>query len=152
MRKIAVLGSRAWYDQQAVVSWIDTRYAVEGEFIIVSGGAKGACSAAEFQAQKMGLPVISIRPVTLQPFGHDPQYGVDEWRFYRGAGKIIPHYEPTWADWHSAAHYRSILIAERADEAVIFWDGHSPGSSFEIDLFRSADKPYEVIRAEAKQG
>lgn len=146
MRKIAVLGSRAWYDHGAVVSWIDTRYAIEGDFIVVSGGAKGASTAAEDHAVNMGMPVVSFRPVPLQPFGYDEQYAVDEWRLYRGAGKIVPHYEPTWANWQSAAHFRSILIQERADEAVIFWDGRSPGSSFEIDLFRAAGKPLEIIK------
>lgn len=125
---------------------VSALYEEHGQFILVSGGADGVCKMAETTAGEFGLPVISFRPVRLPSFDNDDVYAVDEWRLFRGSGKIVHHHEPTWADWSSAAGFRSLLIAERADEGIAFWDGRSHGTSDEIDYFAAANKPMEVIK------
>lgn len=145
MKKIAVFGSREWPRLQDVALKVNELFEKHGEFILVSGGATGASTVAEQTGMEFGMPVISFRPVQLAPVGFDPQYGVDEWRLYRGSGKIVNHYDPTWADWSSAAGFRSMLMAERADFGYAFWDGHSAGTGHEIGLFETANKSLEVI-------
>lgn len=116
-----------------------------GPFILVSGGGpQGSVNfVAEQTAMEFGLPVISFRPVRLKDYGYDPQYGVKEWRLHKGQGTIIDH-EPTFADWQSAANYRSMLIAERASAAEVLQFNKSRGTQFEIELFQAAGKPVNV--------
>lgn len=142
MKKIALVGSRTWADPQAVALKVNDLYSEHGEFMVISGGADGACQVAETTAMEFGFPVISFRPVKID----DERYGVDEWRLHKGQGKVVR--DPgTWADWKSAAFFRSMLIAERArDGAVAFWDGFSYGTAFEIDLFRAAGVEPEIIK------
>lgn len=149
MRKIAVLGSRNWPRPQDVALKVNEIYNAEGgAYILVSGGGNEGTPnfIAEATALEFGLPVVSFRPVKLADYGTDEQYGVDEWRLYRGKGEIVHHYEPTWADWQSAAGFRSLLAVERADAGVVFWDGHSRGAGEEIDYFEASGKPYEVVK------
>lgn len=142
-----MIGSRAWARLDEVALKVSHLYDEHGQFILVSGGADGVCKMAESTAQAMGLPVISFRPVkrgggvtTMDT------YGVDEWRLHKGAGKIVHHDHPTWATWDGAALFRSMLIAERADEGFAFWDGFSRGTGYEIDFFAGEDTPLEVIK------
>lgn len=146
MKKIAVIGSRKWASPQDVALKVNELFTEHGQFILVSGGADGASHVAEQTAMEFGMPVISFRPVKLPDLGYYPQYGVDEWRLFRGSGEIVHHHAPTWATWDGAAFFRSMLIAERADFGYAFWDGHSHGTGTEIDLFFAADTPLEVIK------
>lgn len=149
MKKIAVFGSRDWPRLQDVALKVNALYEEHGMFILVSGGATGASHVAEQTALEFGMPVVSFRPVRLADFGVDfgvdEQYGVDEWRLFRGKGDIVHHHEPSWADWSSAAGYRSMLMAERAEFGYAFWDGHSHGTGHEIALFEAVNKSVEVI-------
>lgn len=142
-----MLGSRNYPRMQDVSLKVNELYGRHGMFILVSGGGQQGSTnfVAEATAAEFGIPVISFRPVKLPDFGTDEQYGVDEWRLYRGRGEIVHHHHPSWADWHSAAGFRSLLAVERADEGVVFWDGRSHGAAEEIDYFKAADKPCEVI-------
>lgn len=125
---------------------VNELFGEHGQFILVSGNADGPSKTGEATAMEFGFPVISFRAVKLLPVNYDDQYAVDEWRLYRGKGQIINHHEPTWADMTSALGYRSLLIAERADAGVAFWDGHSRGTAEEIDYFAAAGKPLEIIK------
>lgn len=51
-------------------------------------------------------------------------------------------------DFRSAAMYRSMLIAERAQHGDLFWDGVSRGSAMEIEFFLAAGTPLRVFRAQ----
>lgn len=147
MKKIAVLGSRQYPKIDAAPLKVSELYNEHGQFILVSGGADGPSKLAENTALEFGMPVISFRPVKIRgDLTTEDEYGVDEWRLYRGTGKIVRHDHPTWADWQSAAYYRSALIAERADFGLAFWDGHSPGTAHEIDLFAAEHKVLEIIK------
>jgi hypothetical protein len=148
VKKIAVFGSRKWPSLQQVALKVNELYGLHGQFILVSGGGNMGTPnhTAETTAMEFGLPVLSFRPVKLPDHDDYPVYGVDEWRLFRGSGKIIHHHEPTWADWESAAGFRSMLAVERADEGIVFWDGHSRGAGEEIDYFEAAGKSCEVIR------
>lgn len=149
MKKVAFVGSRKWHDAQAVALKVNEVFEREGVFILVSGGAEGASKVAEATAHEFGFPVISFRPVKLKgDLTTADEYGVDEWRLHRGKGKIVHHHHPTWATYDSALAFRSWLLADRADEAVAFWDGRSPGTSFEIDLLEGRKIPLEVIKLE----
>lgn len=148
MRKIAFIGSRKWHDAQAVALKVNEKFNEHGPFILVSGGAEGASTVAEVTAQEFGMPVISFRPVKLSgDITTEDTYGVDEWRLHRGRGQIVHHHDPTWATYAAALHFRSWLLADRAQEAVAFWDGFSRGTAFEIELFEGRKIPLEVIKA-----
>lgn len=146
MRKIAVIGSRGFPSADAPALKVNELYGEHGQFILVSGGAAGPSTVAEKTALGFGMPVISFRPVKLLTGAND-EYGVDEWRLFKGAGTIVHHNAPTWATWDGAAWFRGLLIAERADEGFAFWDGRSRGTAFEIDAFAAADTPLEIVKA-----
>jgi hypothetical protein len=146
VKKHAVIGSRDWQDHQAVALYVNQRYAEWGNFILVSGGASGPSTTAEQTALEFGMPVISFRPVQLEArIDREPEYGVEEWRLHRGTGQVIRH-EITFADFASAANYRSLLIAERAEDGMAFWDGISRGTGFEIEAFAIEGKVCEVYQ------
>jgi hypothetical protein len=152
LKKIAVFGSRGWPASDPHAFWvkdcIEALYLEHGMFVLVSGGADGASKLAEQTALDKGLPVVSFRPVKLRGGMEIPdEYGVDEWRLFRGAGEIIHHHAPTWATFEGAAWFRSVLMADRAEEGNAFWDGHSPGTQVEIGLFADAKKPCKVTKA-----
>lgn len=110
-------------------------------WIMVSGGADGAQAAAENEAMRLGIPLIKFVPVKLAGGMKEDSWGVDEWRIAGPSqSSLVHHHEPSWADYVSALHYRSILIADRADEAMSFWDGSSRGTAFEIELFEAREK------------
>lgn len=147
MRKIAFVGSREWTDAESIGLQINACYGEHGAFILVSGGAKGACHMAETTALEFGIPLVSFKPVQIDP----ERYGVDECRFYRG--KVTAHrLDITWADWGSAASYRSMMIADRADEGYAYWDGYSRGTSFEIECFQAEAKPLIVKNLRLERG
>lgn len=147
MKKIAFLGSRGWTDLQAVALKVNEVFTEHGQFILVSGGADGPSKVAETTAAEFGLPVISFRPVQIAGGQtEEAVYAADEWRMYRGGGQVIHHRHPTWMDWTSAAGFRSMLIAERAEFGFAWWDGRSHGTSYEIDCFANAGKPLEVFQ------
>lgn len=94
---------------------------------------------------EFGFPVISFRPTQTEArVDRFPSFGVDEWRLHRGAGSVI-HHDISFADWQSAAMYRSMLIAARADHGTAFWNGVSRGTSDEIDFFKNEGKPLKVV-------
>lgn len=149
MKKIAVIGSREGVNAQDVALKVNELFNEHGAYILVSGGGEpGSVNfVAEQTALGFGLAVISFRPTRLADYHSiDPQFAAIEWRLHRGSGTTIQH-EPTWADWTSAANFRSMLIAERAEEAVAFHHDKSRGTAFEIELFGKADKAVEVIES-----
>jgi hypothetical protein len=116
---------------------INDCYAEHGKFMVVTGGAQGASQIAEAVAQEFGLPIVSFRPVQI----NEENFGVDEWRMYRGDAKIIRD-EITWRDWQSAANFRSLLVADRCDEAYVYWDGYSRGTAYEIEMLQNENRPF----------
>ena len=128
MRKVAILGSRKWADGQVIIDAID---AIEEPFILYSGGAMGASMIAEQHCISRAIPVCSLRPLEIDY----ETFVVEEWRIRDGHGRIVRHPE-TWADWKSAATYRSWILSERAGECIAFWDGYSHGTKWEIEFFR----------------
>lgn len=147
MRKIAFIGSRSWTDPDSIGLQINECFIEHGAFMLVSGGVAGACKIAEETAREFGIPIISFRPVQIDPF----RYGVDECRFYRGKVEVV-RWEITWADYGSAAAYRSLLIAERADEGYAYWDGYSRGTDWEIEAFQAAEKQLVVKNLRIERG
>ena len=135
-------------DLQRVALKVNELYSQLGEFILVSGGGNAGSVnfTAEQTALELGLPVLSFRPKKLPDYHGEPQYGVEEWRLHRGKGNVILH-DISFADWKSAAQYRSLLIVERAGQATaIRQAGWSPGTDFEVEMFGHAGKPVEVIK------
>lgn len=147
MRKIAFLGSRTWQDAQRVSLQINECFSEHGQFMLVSGGAEGVSKVAEETAKEFGIPLLSLRPVQIGP----DEYGVDEWRIFRGRAQIVRE-KLTFADWKSAAFWRSLLITDRVDEGYAFWDGYTPGTWHEIDMFQAADKKLVVANLRLENG
>lgn len=118
-----------------------------GKFILVSGGADGASKVAEATALEIGIPVISFRPVQIS----SDEYGIDEWRLYRGQGEVI-RFGLGFADFKGAAFFRSWLMADRADEGFAYWDGYSGGTRTEIALFEDRGTPCAVVNLRYEKG
>lgn len=96
----------------------------------------------------LGGPVLSFRPARLLDEGMEPRYGVEEWRLVPGGeSALILHRDIIWTDFAGAAMWRSMLIAERAQHGDAFWNGHSRGTSLEIDLFVGANTNLKVTKA-----
>jgi hypothetical protein len=146
VKKHAVIGSREGAPLQEVALHVNKIFETEGAFILVSGGGPvGSVNhMAEHTALALGCPVISFRATQIEDYNFDHQFIAEEWRLHRGAGTVVKH-EPSFADWKSAAQYRSALIVERAQTATAFHYGQSRGTAFEIELFEMAGKPVEVI-------
>lgn len=53
------------------------------------------------------------------------------------------------ADWNNlgkrAGHVRNLEMAKYANQAVVFWDGVSPGSKNMIDNMKKLGKPVKVV-------
>ncbi len=142
MIKHAIIGSRKYNPLSDVSERLDELHARHGsDWLLVSGGAGGVCWRAEQGHLERGGRVVSFRPVQPDLF----TFAVQEWRLPNGG--LITH-DITFEDWNSAAMYRSMLIAERADHGDAFWDGHSRGTMFEIDAFVGANKPLKVVRSD----
>lgn len=56
--KVAIVGSRAWSDYELIRDYV---YSLDGNDTIVSGGAKGVDSFAEFYARERGLAILVFR-------------------------------------------------------------------------------------------
>lgn len=143
MRKHAIVGSRVGVDKDVVERRVQQLYQQWGRvWILVSGGAHGTCQWAEDAALERGIPVVSFRVADITH--PDPEFVVEEWRLHRGRGEVIRH-EPTWATWASAAGYKAMLIAERADTADAFHAKDSRGTAYEIECFAVEGVPCEVF-------
>lgn len=96
--------------------------------VVVSGGASGVDKAAEEEWLRLGGQVESYRPVQFRP----DVWGIEKWELGGEQPRVFRLVnEPTWADFKSAAIYRDILIAERADRLVSFQaEGGSRGADF----------------------
>lgn len=145
MRKHAVVGSRNYPRLSEVSARIAQLKDAWEEWILVSGGAEGACFEAEQAALALGVPVVSFKVADITR-NFNPEYIVEEWRLHQGLGAVIRH-EPSWANWKSAVTYKTLLIAERADSADAFWNGESRGTRDEIFCFEREGVPCEVVRA-----
>lgn len=74
---------------------------------------------------------------------------------YRWCGKhnifcavIVPDYHRY--PGYMAPIMRNQIIAEIADEALIFWDGSSTGTKNAIESFKKRDKPVKVFKEPLK--
>ena len=57
-QRVAIIGSREWSDYEMIRDYV---YSLDDDDIVVSGGAKGADSFAEFYARERGLAVLIFR-------------------------------------------------------------------------------------------
>jgi YspA, cpYpsA-related SLOG family len=90
--KVAIVGSRYFVDLEMVRKYVRS---LPAETIVVSGGAMGVDRAAEFEAAKLGLTVIS----------HKADWATDG----RAAGMIRNHHIVADADrlvafWDGSSH------------------------------------------------
>lgn len=125
--RLAVVGSREWPEEERVGMYLTTLHDAEVIDLIVSGGARGVDRLAEAWARRNRVPVVSFRPLNVDP---DSFRGWAIRRVSIGAdGRetfyILPERYPGFAP---AAFVRNGYIVEWADEVVAFWDGHSRGT------------------------
>lgn len=119
--RVAVVGSRRFRDLPLVRDYIRR---LPAGTTVVSGGAAGVDSVAEYTAKFSGYPVITF-PIDrkgLPPYG-DPD-GL--------------------AEFTRRAHRRNQLIVENCDRMVAFWDGKSGGTADAIRRAEALGKPVEV--------
>lgn len=144
---VAVVGSREGVSLDRVAKWIDKLWAKDRTITLVSGGADGVDRCAEQTWIHFGGSVISFRPKRLPDFQFDPVYGVEVWNLSPEKHTIhVPDELPTWGDYASACNFRDMLIAEKADRCVAFWNGASRGTAGTIFFFEQLGKPVHVFK------
>lgn len=155
---LAVVGSRKGVSDERVASFVTKLWERYGrEAVLVSGGADGVDRAAEATWQTLGGEVHSYRIKKLRgDLEHEDEWGIEVWVLASGENRTsfvyIPKEQPVFANAASALTYRTMLIAEKADRGVAFWDGRSRGTALCIDSFHAEDKPIHVFREEASDG
>ena len=59
----------------------------------------------------------------------------------------LTEFLPNYARYHKGAPFeRNERIAEYADEAIAFWDGHSKGTMYTVNAFLRRNKRVTVIK------
>jgi hypothetical protein len=114
--KIALVGSRDYPNESAVLSKLEQARAKYGEELVVVSGAcaTGADAIAERCAKRLGIPLL------LFPA---------DWRTHgKAAGPI-----------------RNQKIVDAADALIAFWDYGSPGTLNTISLARAKDIPIWIV-------
>lgn len=122
--RVAIVGSRRFRDLSLVRDYVKRLPAGD---TVVSGGASGVDSVAEYSAKFSGYPVITF-PVDKSGL---PPYGTEESRI----------------EYARRAYRRNQLIAENCDRLVAFWDGKSGGTADVIRRAEALGKPVEVYYA-----
>lgn len=155
---IAVVGSRKGVSPDRVAAFVAKLWDRYGrEAVLVSGGADGVDRVAEATWQALGGEVHSYR---IKNFNTDitqeDSWGIEVWMLASGENRTSfiyhPGDQPRFANAASALTYRTMLIAEKADRGVAFWDGRSRGTALCIDSFYAEKKPIHVFREEASDG
>lgn len=125
--RVAIVGSREGANLDRVVEFVRALWAKFPDTILVSGGARGVDQMAEQTWLNLGGAVESFRPIKT-----GESWGIEKWELGGEQPRVFRLVnEPTWADFKSAAIYRDILIAERADRLVSFQaEGGSRGADF----------------------
>ena len=138
---VAVFGSRGYPNRTQVEQFIDALWRAEPYDIIVSGGADGVDKIAESRWLAYGGQVVSFRPLRIEDFDRWQQWAIQKWHLGGPHPSVrIMDEEPTWADFHGAATYRNMLIAEIAHKGVAFHSGGSGGTASTIDAFVAEKK------------
>lgn len=115
--KLGITGTRTYSDLAQVREFVR---ALPPGTVVVTGGADGVDDAAEDEAFKAGLPVVTIRP--------------DYRTFKKG----------------TAEHERNRRVVGEADAVVAFWEPPGDGTLDTIKLARAAGKLREVHRPRVK--
>ena len=125
--KVAVVGPRQGADTEAVVQFCHELYGKNPEIVLISGGAKGADSVAEFTWHGLGGLVWSYR---AKKEAEEAWYA-EKWEYQkRGENKrfVLQAY-PAWKDARSALFFRNMLMAEEADRLAAFLGPRSMGGA-----------------------
>ena len=133
--KIAIVGPRQGADLEAVRLYVES---LPRDTTVVSGGATGVDITAETHWLAQGGRVWSYR---IRKRG-DEKYVIEKWDM--GGERPAVHdlqLEPSWADPTSALLYRSMLVAEAADEIRAFGNGNKMrGTEFTIFVGREGEQ------------
>lgn len=115
--KVAIVGPRRGADKAAVEQFVSSLHAKYPDAIVVSGGAEGVDSWAETAWLALGGTVWSYRVRKKA----DDHFVTVKWEIGSGHSQMYELVgEPSWADWKSALLYRSMLVAEVADQVCAF--------------------------------
>ncbi len=157
MERVAIVGSRDGADLSRVEGFLTTLHLVYPDTILVSGGATGVDSCAEQFWLAHGGQVESYRPIatkyTKEADGKTraTSYGIEKWELGGASPRAFRLLEePEFGNYASAAIYRDILIAERADRTVAFFrPGGSRGAGFTVEMTAGCyNKPVHVYEAQ----
>jgi hypothetical protein len=148
--RVAIVGSRDGADLEKLTNFLLKLWRKYPYTTLVSGGARGVDQKAEQTWLQLGGRVESYRPVKK-----DNHYLIEKWELGGPdpAVYLLPG-EPTWDNFKSAALYRDILIAERADRVVTFVRyGGSRGAGFTAEMAKECyEKPTYVYEARRHDG
>lgn len=128
--KVAVIGSRKFYDYNHVKKVLDAIYKKHPLLLIVSGGAKGTDSLGEKWADNHNIEKL-IFPANWMDLTH-PNARIKINRY----GK---KYDA------NAGFRRNKDIIDNADVVIAFWDGNSPGTKNSIDYATKLKKQIKIF-------
>jgi hypothetical protein len=121
-------------------------YGQDPEIVLLSGGARGVDSTAEFSWHQLGGLVNSYRIKKLAP----GKWVVEKWVYRKGERllRAVLQAEPSFQDPTSALFYRSMLVAEAADRVCAFAGrGLMRGTEFTTWVARNGyQKPVHLWR------
>lgn len=142
--RIALFGSQFCPPdmQRDAIAYVGALWKMDPGATVVSGGAEGIDSCVEHEALRLGMGLISIRP-----YQQGDLYGAEEWSW--PDFRVVRLGEPIWGDWSSAAVWRDMLIAERADRGACWHYKNSPGTWHTRDAFQAEGKQCFVYTEEA---
>lgn len=142
---VAIVGSRFGVDQTKVEAFCASLFEKYPQTVVISGGAKGTDTFAEQAWRKLGGEVVSLR-VKEHPHG-----GFGVMRYELRDHPLSTVYDltlqghPTWEEAEGALFYRSMLVADEAEVAAVFWNGKSAGTRWTMDFFKGRKKPVYMI-------
>lgn len=143
--RIAIVGSRDFPNLNAVRARVES---LPAGTTIVSGGARGVDIIAEETALRVGLAVVSYRP--LRGSGQD--WTIERLEWSAGASEplrtvLIPTRK--LRSFGQAAFYRNALIVSDSHEVIAFHKPPSSGTAHSIELGRADGKRVDVIYQES---
>lgn len=125
MKKLIIAGSRSFSDYRMVFDYLKKYIEMHGICEVVCGGALGADTLGRSAALALGCPVKDFPA---------------DWKNLDAPGAVIR--QGRYGPYNAQAGFdRNTQMADYADEAVIFFNGRSSGSTNMLEKMLSRHKP-----------
>jgi len=116
---LLVAGSRSITDKDKIYKALSDK--ITEDTVILSGGADGVDSIAEQYTTDNGIDVVVLKA---------------PWSVLNTPFKRVRTTKSGYTYNASAGYFRNVWMGVNCDEAVVFWDGKSPGTRHMLDLLK----------------